>query len=47
MKIGLCAADDVGVEVAKFFGQKGEPLSCLVLDSKDTKGLNANIIKKS
>ena len=47
MNIGLFAADIVGLQVARFFGENKEPLACLVLDSKDRKGLNAEIIKSS
>jgi len=47
MKIGLFAADTVGNEVAKFFGENKELLACLVLDSRDRKGLNSEIIKNS
>ena len=47
MKIGLFAADIVGNETAKFFGENKEPLACLVLDSKDRKGLNSEIIRNS
>lgn len=47
MKIGLFAADKVGYEVAGFFGEKKEPLACLVLDSMDREGLNLGIIKNS
>ena len=47
MKIGLFAADVVGNEVSKFFGENQEPLACLVLDSTDRKGLNSEIIRNS
>lgn len=47
MNIALFAADRVGFEVAKFFSENNEPLTCLVLDSKDTKGLNAQILADS
>lgn len=47
MNIGLFAADRVGNEIAKFFGENKEPLTCLVLDSADRKGLNSEIIKNS
>lgn len=44
MNIALLAADIVGHDVAKFFGESNEPLTCLILDSKDEKGLNAEIL---
>lgn len=47
MKFMLFAAGNVGYQIAKFFGDSQEPLSCLVLDSKDTLGLNSAIIKAS
>jgi len=47
MKILLFAAGNVGYQIAKFFGDNQEPLSCLVLDSKDNLGLNSAIIKAS
>jgi len=47
MNIGLFAADTVGNEVAKFLGENREPLACLVLDFKDRKGLNSEIIGNS
>ena len=47
MNIALFAADIVGHEVAKFFGENNEPLTCLILDSKDKKGLNAQILADS
>lgn len=47
MNIALFAADIVGHEVANFFGEKNEPLTCLILDSKDKKGFNAQILADS
>jgi methionyl-tRNA formyltransferase len=47
MKIALFASDTVGNEIARFFGDNREPLTCLVLDSKDSKGLNTDIIANS
>jgi len=47
MNIALFAADTVGYEVAKYFGEKHEPLACLVLDSEDKKGLNAQLLTAS
>ena len=47
MKIALFAADTVGNEVAKFFGENREPLACLILDSRDRQGLNSEIIGNS
>lgn len=43
MNIGLFAADYVGCEIARFFREKNEPLSCLILDARDPKGVNASI----
>lgn len=43
MNLGLFAADLVGYEIAKFFGDNKESLSCLILDSKDSKELNNKI----
>jgi methionyl-tRNA formyltransferase len=47
MKFLLFAAGSVGYRIAKFFGDSHEPLSCLVLDSKDNLGLNPAIIEAS
>lgn len=47
MKIALFAADIVGNEIAKFFGENNESLACLVLDSKDKKGFNLQILLDS
>lgn len=47
MNIALFAADFVGHEIAKFFGKNNEPLSCLILDLRDKKGLNAQILADS
>jgi len=47
MKIALFASGQVGEEVARFFGESGEPLSCLGLDSRDPGGLNARIVEAS
>ncbi len=47
MNIALFAADTVGCEVAKIFAENSESLACLILDSKDGKGLNAEIIAVS
>jgi methionyl-tRNA formyltransferase len=47
MNIALFAADTVGYEVAKIFAEENESLTCLILDSKDRKGLNAEIIAVS
>jgi methionyl-tRNA formyltransferase len=47
MKFLLFAAGNVGYQIAKFFGDNHEPLSCLVLDSKDPLGLNSAIMKAS
>ncbi|MHC4560181.1 MAG: formyltransferase family protein [Planctomycetota bacterium] len=44
MNFGLFAADEVGYEIAKFFRGEQEPVSCLVLDSNDAKGLNGSIL---
>lgn len=44
MKFGLFAADEVGYEIAKFFKENNENVSCLVLDSKDGKSLNSMIL---
>jgi methionyl-tRNA formyltransferase len=43
----LFAADSVGHEIAKFFGDHREPIASLVVDSKDSRGLNAAIIRDS
>lgn len=47
MNISLFAADVVGHQIAKFFGEKNESLTCLVLDSEDRKALNQQIIADS
>ena len=46
MKIALFASNVVGLEVAKFLGDRGEAPVCLVLDAKDPGGLNSEIIAK-
>ena len=43
MNFALFAADTVGNEIAKFFKHNNEKLSCLVVDSKDKKGMNSEI----
>lgn len=45
--IGLFVSRKVGYEVAKFFGESREPLSCLVLDVNDISGLNKKIVTDS
>lgn len=47
MNIGVFAADFVGCEIIKFLKKKGEPLPCLVLDAKDSKGMNSTILASS
>ena len=47
MKFGLFASKYVGYEISKFFGQNNEPLSCLVLDSKEEPNANSKIIEQS
>lgn len=47
MNIGLFAADTVGNEVTRFLGENKELLACLVLDSKDRRGINSEIIRNS
>lgn len=47
MNIGLFASKYVGYEIANFFGQNSETLSCLVLDSKDEPKCNLKIIEAS
>ncbi len=47
MNIALFAADTVGNAVAEFFGENQEPLACLVLDSRDGKRINSEIITHS
>lgn len=44
MNFLLFTAGSVGYEIAKFLGDRHEPISCLVLDSKDNLGLNSRII---
>jgi methionyl-tRNA formyltransferase len=44
MNILLFAAANVGYEIAQFFGNRQEPISCLVLDSKGNSGVNSRII---
>jgi methionyl-tRNA formyltransferase len=44
MNFALFAADSVGNEIAQFFEENNERLSCLVVDSKDRKGINNEII---
>jgi len=43
INIALFASNVVGHEIAKIFGENNVPLACLVLDSKDEKGLNVQI----
>ncbi|QJB28857.1 formyltransferase family protein [Limnospira fusiformis] len=47
MNIALFATDVVGYEIAKVFGEAHQPLSFLILDSKDKKRRNSDIIKVS
>jgi len=47
MNFLLFAAANVGCEVAQFFGDHQEEISCLVLDSKDKFQLNSRIIQVS
>ena len=47
INIGLFANDVVGYETAKYFGENNEPLACLILDSKDEKELNVQILADS
>jgi methionyl-tRNA formyltransferase len=47
MKIALFASNAVGREVARFLGAEGEPPACLILDSHDPGGLNAQIVEGS
>ncbi len=47
MRIALFAADKVGLEVARFFGSSKEPLASLVIDARDPKGMNKDIIEAS
>ncbi|HEV7797170.1 MAG TPA: formyltransferase family protein [Pyrinomonadaceae bacterium] len=47
MKIALFATNVVGLEVARFLGAAGEPPACLILDSQDAVGLNAQIVEGS
>jgi len=44
MKIALFASNAVGREVAEFLGAEGDPPVCLILDSRDADGLNAQIV---
>lgn len=46
-KLGLFAADKIGLQVAKFLGSQREKLSFLILDSKDPFNLNRNIKQAS
>lgn len=45
MKMGLFVTNEVGYEIAKFFSEQNESVSCLVLDSKDTQKLNEKFLK--
>jgi len=47
MKIALFASGVVGEEVARFFGEGGEPLACLGLDSRAPAGANERIVAAS
>ena len=47
MNIALFATRDVGHQVAKFFGENQEPLTCLVLDSGSEQELNSRLINDS
>lgn len=44
MRIGIFAAEVVGLEIARFLGQKGADICCLVVDPADRSGLNRQII---
>jgi len=46
MNFALFAADSVGNEIAHYFGENNERLSCLVVDSEDKKGINKEIIAR-
>lgn len=45
--IALFAADEVGRDVAEFFGQEDEDLACLVLDADESKGQRDVIQKRA
>lgn len=45
MRLALFAADQVGYRVARFLGSQGASPVCLVLDTADRQGLNAEIQK--
>ena len=45
MRIALFAADRVGQEITRFFSEANEPLACLVVDAKDPKNCNGQIIQ--
>ena len=45
MNIALFAARNVGLQVAKFLGEKKEPLACLVLDSNESDQYNSLIME--
>jgi methionyl-tRNA formyltransferase len=47
MNIALFAASSVGYEVAKVFGENKEPLACLVLDAKNTREANLQIVESA
>ena len=44
MRIALFAADVVGLQVAEFLAQQGDPPVCIVVDGQDPKGLNERIV---
>lgn len=47
MKIGLFAANVVGGQIAKFFGDQSEPPGCVVLDVNDPEALRDTIVADS
>lgn len=47
MKFILFAAGNVGYQIAKFFGDNRESLSCLILDSAENANLNSAIVEAS
>lgn len=45
MRIGLFASGRVGLEIAQFFGELGESVECLALDTKSDSNQNQEIVK--
>ncbi|MBF0232129.1 MAG: formyl transferase [Desulfamplus sp.] len=47
MRIGIFAAEDIGFETVRYFSQNNKKIVCIVIDSKDTHGVNRKIINEA